>query len=264
MKSLKFTKEQIDPILSGQYYKTWRLLDDKKLHIDDKLQLINSENGNIFASAEVVAITTKHLRDINEYDKTGHFEYPDDQSMYDTFHRFYGPSINQDNVVKVIEFRLLDKILDEKVENNTTQITEVKLYTDGGSRGNPGPSASGYAIFDMNDRLVKESGEYLGITTNNQAEYQAVRLGLEECKKLNASIVHVYMDSLLVVNQMTGIFKIKNRDLWPIHQSIKNLSVNFKQIKYTHIPRELNKTADAMVNKVLDAHKNTGDQSQLL
>ncbi len=138
------------------------------------------------------------------------------------------------------------------------------LHTDGGSRGNPGPSASGFVILDLNDELIEEGGKYLGITTNNQAEYQAVVLGLERCQKLNIRGVHVYMDSLLVVNQMTGIFKIKNRDLLPIYYSIKNLSNNFEFVKFTHVPRELNKLADAMVNKILDDQPMGNDQSQLL
>jgi ribonuclease HI len=93
---------------------------------------------------------------------------------------------------------------------------------------------------------------YLGVTTNNQAEYTALKLGLEEAVSLNARIVHVYMDSMLVVNQMKGIFKIKNRDLWPIHSAIKTLAENFEKVVYTHVPRELNKAADAAVNRALD------------
>ncbi|CAN5652062.1 hypothetical protein BH23PAT1_BH23PAT1_1640 [soil metagenome] len=130
---------------------------------------------------------------------------------------------------------------------------ELKLYSDGGSRGNPGPSASGYVLMDMENTIISERGVYLGITTNNQAEYHSLRLGLEEAKKLGAREVEVYMDSMLVVNQMKGIFKVKNRDLWPIHEAAKELAEFFKKITYTHIPRELNKLADAEVNKVLDS-----------
>ena len=130
---------------------------------------------------------------------------------------------------------------------------EIKLYTDGGSRGNPGPSASGYVLLDMQDSVIKKSGVYLGITTNNQAEYQALKFGLEEAGKLGVREVDVYMDSLLVVNQLKGIFKVRNRDLWPIHEAIKELAKGFKKVTYTHVPRELNKLADAEVNEVLDA-----------
>jgi ribonuclease HI/pterin-4a-carbinolamine dehydratase len=130
---------------------------------------------------------------------------------------------------------------------------QIKLYADGGSRGNPGPSASGYVLMDMDDSIIFKSGVYLGITTNNQAEYQALKYGLEEAQKLGAREVDVYMDSLLVINQMKGIFKVKNRDLWPIHEAIKEQAKFFKKVRYTHVPRELNKLADAEVNEVLDA-----------
>jgi ribonuclease HI len=129
----------------------------------------------------------------------------------------------------------------------------IKMFADGGSRGNPGPSASGFVLLTMNDQVIFEGGLYLGITTNNQAEYHAVRLGLEEAKKRGVREIEVYLDSLLVVNQMKGIFKIRNRDLWPIHQNIKELVKDFKQISFTHVPRELNKLADAMVNQILDS-----------
>lgn len=129
---------------------------------------------------------------------------------------------------------------------------QIKLYADGGSRGNPGPSASGYVLLDMDDSIIFKSGVYLGITTNNQAEYQALKYGLEEAQKLGAREVDVYMDSLLVINQMKGIFKVKNRDLWPIHEAIKEIAATFKKVRYTHVPRELNKLADAEVNEVLD------------
>lgn len=130
---------------------------------------------------------------------------------------------------------------------------QIKLYADGGSRGNPGPSASGYVLMDMNDSIIFKSGVYLGITTNNQAEYQALKFGLEEAEKLGAREVDVYLDSLLVINQMKGIFKVKNRDLWPIYEAIKEQVTRFKKVRFTHVPRELNKLADAEVNEVLDA-----------
>ena len=148
----------------------------------------------------------------------------------------------------------IDQLLkQESSVASTDAVREVKLYCDGGSRGNPGPSASGYVLMDKNDTVIMKSGVYLGITTNNQAEYQSLKFGLEEARKMGAHTVAVYMDSMLVVNQMKGVFKIKNRDLWPIHQSIKEISAQFKKVTYQHVPRELNKLADAEVNEVLDA-----------
>jgi ribonuclease HI/pterin-4a-carbinolamine dehydratase len=131
---------------------------------------------------------------------------------------------------------------------------KVKVFADGGSRGNPGPSASGFVMLDKEDNVLIDKGVYLGVTTNNQAEYTALKLALEECLKNNVQEVEVYMDSLLVINQVRGIFKIKNRDLWPLHDSIIKLSKQFKHINFSHVPREFNKLADTAVNRALDEH----------
>lgn len=137
---------------------------------------------------------------------------------------------------------------------------EVKIFTDGGSRGNPGPSASGFVILDMEDNVLVERGEYLGVTTNNVAEYTALKQALEECRRMGIRKINGYLDSLLVVNQLNGKFKIKNRDLWPIHDAIKKLIPAFDTVEFSHVPREFNKLADAEVNKALDAHLN-GDRT---
>jgi len=141
-----------------------------------------------------------------------------------------------------------------KPAKTAAQPLKVKLYSDGGSRGNPGPSASGYVLLDEHDKLLADEGAYVGVTTNNQAEYMALQLGLEAALKLGAREVDCYLDSLLVVNQMRGIFKIKNRDLWPVHDAIKELLPKFKRVHFTHVPREHNKLADAAVNRALDDH----------
>lgn len=147
---------------------------------------------------------------------------------------------------------ILNPPVPEAAVHTPTSAKFVKLFGDGGSRGNPGPSASGYVLLDADDNLILEKGVYLGITTNNQAEYQSLKLGLEEAHRMGVQEVAVHMDSLLVINQMKGIFKVKNRDLWPIYESIKELVTQFKKVTFTHVPRELNKLADAEVNKALD------------
>lgn len=147
---------------------------------------------------------------------------------------------------------LLDKDEADHVDDVEPHPEEVKIFTDGGSRGNPGPSASGFVVLDMEDTILVDKGVYLGVTTNNQAEYTALKLALEECHRMGVHEVHAYLDSLLVVNQMKGIFKVKNRDLWPIHDAIKKIAAQFKQVNYTHVPREFNKLADAAVNRALD------------
>lgn len=138
----------------------------------------------------------------------------------------------------------------------TTNMDHVIIYSDGGSRGNPGPSASGFVVMNAQEHVVHEGGMYLGITTNNQAEYHGVRLGLEKALEMGARTVDFRIDSLLVVNQMNGIYTIKNRELWPIHERIKELVKKFDKVTFTHVKREFNQLADGMVNKILNAHAN--------
>lgn len=138
-----------------------------------------------------------------------------------------------------------------------TTSQKVIIYSDGGSRGNPGPSAAGYVVMDAREQVIHEGGVYLGITTNNQAEYQAVRLGLEKAHTIGAREVEFRLDSLLVVNQMNGVYHIKNRELWPIHERIKALVTEFDKVRFVHVKREFNQLADGMVNKVLNAHAST-------
>lgn len=142
-------------------------------------------------------------------------------------------------------------------KNTTSNLYDnhVDVYSDGGSRGNPGFSAAAFVVYNQARELVEQGGEYLGITTNNQAEYHGVRLGLEKAAGLGVDSVAFHIDSMLVVNQLKGIYRIKNRELWPINERIVALIPNFKKVTFTHIPREQNKIADALVNKILDEHE---------
>jgi mutator protein MutT len=161
---------------------------------------------------------------------------------------------------------LLGIIQQEEITEKTverTQLNDVNkssddaivIYSDGGSRGNPGPSAAGYVVLNSMQEVIAEGGEYLGITTNNQAEYQGVRLGLEKAIELGFKKVDFKLDSMLVVNQMKGYYKIKNRELWPINERIRMLMTKFDRVTFTHVNRQFNQLADGMVNKTLDAHK---------
>ena len=161
---------------------------------------------------------------------------------------------------------LLGIVQQEQVTEKSVGVTKINdvnkssddaivIYSDGGSRGNPGPSAAGYIILDNRQEVIAEGGEYLGITTNNQAEYQGVRLGLEKAEELGYKKVDFKLDSMLVVNQMKGYYKIKNRELWPINERIRILMTHFDRVTFTHVNRQFNQLADGMVNKTLDAHK---------
>lgn len=138
--------------------------------------------------------------------------------------------------------------------NDDKTTTNIKLigYCDGGSRGNPGPAASGFVLLTTEGVVVAEGGAFLGVATNNVAEYQALYLALEKALELGAQTVDMRLDSLLVVNQMNGIYKIKHVDLIPIHNRIKELMGRFDKVSFSHVLRAYNTLADGMVNKILD------------
>jgi ribonuclease HI len=260
MKTLKLQHDLALLVEQGIETSTWRLYDDKDLSVNDDVRLIdkidpsNPDTWRVIGIAHINSIVQKRLGDVVASDYEGHERFADHWQMLQTYKQYYGPQVDNDTVVKIIRFTF-DYGNAEKaatVAKSTTKLTEVKMYADGGSRGNPGPSASGFALFSMDGELVVKKGVYLGVTTNNQAEYQALKLGLEEARKMGVHDVHVYMDSLLVVNQMLGIFKVKNRDLRPIHAAIKDIVPSFGHISFTHVPRELNKVADDAVNEALD------------
>jgi len=126
------------------------------------------------------------------------------------------------------------------------------IYTDGGSRGNPGPSAIGAVVGE------KEYGESIGHTTNNIAEYSAVIFSLKKAKQLlgnkkaGDTEIELRTDSQLLVNQLNGEFKIKDKGLQPLFIEIWNLKQDFKNVKFIHVTRDKNKNADRLVNKALD------------
>ena len=133
---------------------------------------------------------------------------------------------------------------------------KVVIYTDGGARGNPGPAGIGVVIFDENEEEILASyKKYLGKTTNNQAEYQGVVLGLEKAKELGVDEALVKVDSELICKQLTGEYKVKNPDFQQHFIKIHNLKLKFKKVEFKHVRRELNKLADALANEAMDAGK---------
>jgi ribonuclease HI len=135
---------------------------------------------------------------------------------------------------------------------NTTRLT---IYTDGASRGNPGPSAIGVVLNDETGRYVASISRCLGVTTNNQAEYRAIIAGLEKALSLGARQVTLFSDSELVVRQINGQYKIKHVALRPLYQEIVRLTGALEDFRIACIPREQNAVADALANKALDGEK---------
>ena len=126
------------------------------------------------------------------------------------------------------------------------------LYTDGASRGNPGPAAIGAIIQDESGRVLHKVGRAIGRATNNQAEYRALILGLEEAARLGATHLEVRMDSELIVRQLEGRYRVKDANLKPLFRQASELLRKFPSVTIRHVPREANQRADALVNAVLD------------
>ncbi|MFA5162786.1 MAG: ribonuclease HI family protein [Elusimicrobiales bacterium] len=124
---------------------------------------------------------------------------------------------------------------------------------DGGSRGNPGPAASAFVLVSEDGVSVGQAGVYIGKATNNRAEYFALKIALEAALEAGADEIEVRSDSLLLVNQFNGVYKIKDAGLFRMMSEIMALRRNFAAVRLAHVPREQNKAADALVNKTLDA-----------
>lgn len=131
---------------------------------------------------------------------------------------------------------------------------EIKIYSDGGSRGNPGQGAIGFVIYEGQEEIYKK-GEKIGHCTNNEAEYQAVLRALSYIEgKVNADRVDFYLDSELVVKQLNGEYKVKDAKLKPLFLKIREKVIGYGgSVSFSHISREKNKVADSLVNVALDA-----------
>ncbi|PZR58886.1 MAG: peptide-methionine (R)-S-oxide reductase [Candidatus Meridianibacter frigidus] len=129
---------------------------------------------------------------------------------------------------------------------------QATLFADGGSRGNPGHAASGAVLVTANGTVIRDVGRYLGIATNNIAEWTAVVDGLKAARELGLDRIAVRLDSELVVRQLSGEYRVKNAGLQPLYQQAKQLIRSFAHVDIKHVPRIQNKLADALVNQILD------------
>lgn len=126
------------------------------------------------------------------------------------------------------------------------------LHTDGGSRGNPGKAGIGIVISDDNNNIIETYSEFIGMQTNNYAEYSALIKGLNISIDKNIKEMDCYLDSELVVKQLKGIYRVKDETLKTLHAKAISLTKNFDKIEFIHVKRNLNKEADKLVNKALD------------
>jgi len=130
---------------------------------------------------------------------------------------------------------------------------DVVVHTDGGARGNPGPAGIGVVVTDRSGQVLAEIAEGIGHATNNVAEYRAVIAGLERARELGAVRVRVRADSLLVVSQLAGTWKVKDAGLRPLWARARELAREFERVTFEHVRRERNRAADALANRAMDA-----------
>jgi ribonuclease HI len=130
---------------------------------------------------------------------------------------------------------------------------KARLFTDGGARGNPGPAAFGYVLEAEDGTVLDARGEAIGVATNNIAEYRALIAGLEKALELGVDDLEVVSDSELLVRQMTGVYRVKNRGLMPLSLDAAALARQLGHVRYTAVRREENELADRLVNEALDA-----------
>ena len=131
-------------------------------------------------------------------------------------------------------------------------VDTITIFTDGGSRGNPGPAAGAYVLIDAGGKTIAGKGVFLGKTTNNVAEYTGMLEGIQAAKTMGYKAVKLFSDSELMVKQITGIYRVKNKRLKVIHTKIKKLLGGFDKWQITHVYRENNKDSDKLANDSMD------------
>jgi ribonuclease HI len=150
-------------------------------------------------------------------------------------------------VLEIVEEKLLSDRVSPRAAANS-----ITINVDGASRGNPGPSGIGYCITNSDGQIIERGGEFIGFATSRVAEYYALRKGIDRAIELGYKTVRFISDSLMVVNQQNGIFRIKNQDILPIYQDIQKKLESFEAVSFTHVPRSKNVIADSEANEAID------------
>src|SRR5216684_1528286 len=130
--------------------------------------------------------------------------------------------------------------------------SKVRVYSDGAARGNPGPSGAGAVLVDLSGNVVDRLGKYLGIQTNNYAEYMGLLLGLKRARELGIREVEVFADSELMIRQLGGRYQVRSPSLRPLYEQALRLLNDFSRVKLVHVPRKMNAAADEMSNRAID------------
>ncbi len=162
------------------------------------------------------------------------------------------PSVSRERIGK-----LLDKVTKglagaAEEHSEVGALERLRVYSDGAARGNPGLSGAGAVLVEPNGQVVDRIGKFLGVQTNNYAEYMGLLLGLRRAQALGVNEVEVFADSELMIRQLGGRYQVKSPTLRPLYEEAVKLLNDFSRVKLVHVPREMNKAADEMSNRAID------------
>jgi ribonuclease HI len=137
-------------------------------------------------------------------------------------------------------------------DSSANAVQRLRVYSDGAARGNPGPAGAGAVLVEPSGQVVDRLGKYLGVQTNNFAEYMGLLLGLRRARDLGVREIEVFADSELMIRQLGGRYQVKSPTLRPLYEEALKLLNEFSRVKLVHVPREMNSAADEMSNRAID------------
>ncbi len=163
------------------------------------------------------------------------------------------PGLSRERLVRLLERAALSSDEPKAVAlAPAVTLQRVRVYSDGAARGNPGPSGAGAVLVEPSGQVVDRLGKFLGVQTNNYAEYMGLILGLKRAKELGVPEVEVFADSELMIRQLGGRYQVKSPSLRPLYEEALKLLKDFSRVKLVHVPREMNTAADEMSNRAID------------
>jgi ribonuclease HI len=178
------------------------------------------------------------------------------ESLTETMRAF--PGLTREEVGRLLEVAaerlapLLPEPLPVPPPSAKPIVSSLRLFSDGAARGNPGPAGAGAVLMDAEGRVVARLGRFLGVQTNNYAEYMGLLLGLKHARNLGVKELEVLADSELLIRQLQGRYQVKSPTLRPLYEEAAALLEQSPRVKLTHVPREKNKAADEMSNRAID------------
>lgn len=200
-----------------------------------------SRQGNLYVIYEMALPDTAKIRPVDRY------------TAYKFVRKEELAALKlEDATISVLE--ILDgRVASPRMETRSTA-NGATVYVDGGSRGNPGPAAIGYYIVGEDGKEIARGGDFIGFATSRIAEYYAMKEGCLKARELGLKRVRFVGDNLMMINQLRGIYQVKNQDLMGIYQDIQEILRDFEAVSFVHVKREQNREADFEANKAMEGH----------